>query len=77
MSLRKGLLAVFAGVAVAGAASAGPPVEPATFGSGVGPAIPAEASRAVELGAGWVLPALRDLFLDGFTMPLGTVPMWD
>ena len=97
MVLRKGVLALFAGVAVAGVASAGPPsnplvegrephpvvrqfhgAEPATFGYGYGsPVIPAEASRAVEFGAGGFLPALRDLFLDSFTMPLGTVPMWD
>jgi hypothetical protein len=92
MSLRKGVLALFAGVAVAGVASAEPPasplvegrepnpvvrqfhgVEPATFGYGGGPAIPAQASRA----AGWLPALVRDLFLDRFTMPLGTVPMWD
>jgi hypothetical protein len=93
MSLRKGLLALFAGAAVAGAASAEPPRNPLVEGREPGPAVrlfhgaepatfgyggTAPAARAAEAAAGWLVPALvRDLVLDNFTVPLGTVPMWD
>ena len=94
MSLRRGLLALAATGAVAGAGAAQEPVkplvegresdpvvlrfhavEPPTFGYGSGPVAPAP--RAVFEMPWRALDLLCDLFPNQFTMPLGTVPMWD
>jgi hypothetical protein len=93
MSLRKGLLAMFAGIAVAGAASAEPPVNPLVEGREPDPVVrqfhdterttfgysgAAQAPPAAEFATGWLLSTLlHDMLLDRLTMPLGTVPMWD
>jgi hypothetical protein len=96
MSLRRGLLALAATIAVAGGGMAQEPVkplvegrepdpvvlrfhgvEPPTFGYGSGPVAPApRAAFGFELS--WsAVDFLCDLFPNHFTMPLGTVPMWD
>ena len=54
-------------------------VEPATFGYGVGGTCAAPAPRATRdvTLSGMAFDLLSDLLPNQFTMPLGTVPMWE
>ncbi len=50
--------------------------QPATFGYGSGSGSHAK-HRAMPAGSWWAVGAAWEMIFDRFTMPLGTVTMWD